>query len=91
MIHKQVLKIEDIQTIQVPKDSQLLSVQEQRGALTVWYFFQCATEFKYWTFEIIGTGNYGPKADDSFFVSTVQMSSGLVWHVWAHYDYEMEG
>ena len=92
MIHKQALKVTDIQTIQVPANAQLLSVQEQRGVLTVWYFFQVVTDkMKDWTFEIIGTGNPGPKADDSFFMSTVQMPDGLVWHVWAHYDYEMDG
>lgn len=88
MIHKQALEVTDIQTIQVPANAQLLSVQEQRGVLTVWYFFGSETdEIKDWTFEIVGTGNNGPQEEQSYFASTVQMPSGLVWHVWVHYEF----
>lgn len=92
-ILKYELKITDEQVIDIPSGSRVLSVQEQRGVLCLWAVVdgskQSTGNFK---IRIFGTGNPLPNGllDFSYdapsgynieFVGTVQMSNGLVWHI----------
>lgn len=81
-IHKQLLKIEDVQTIEVPARAKFLSVQLQNGLITVWY--ACDTENpKEWrSIAMAGTGHDISHCVDKKFLGTVQLSNGaLVFHI----------
>lgn len=85
-IFKYELEITDLQTISTPIGSEVISAKEQNGKLCIWALvdLRCGNIDK--PIRIVGTGhdiefNIG---DYSFyFVDTVVMSNGLVWHVYA--------
>lgn len=80
MIHKLTLD-EMTKTVQLPYALDFLSVGEQDGMVVCWYQFDDTTEKKWkFTLTVVGTGQ--PHASDiGGHIGTVQMKSGLVWHV----------
>jgi len=82
-IWKWTLSVLDVQTVQMPKGAQVLSVQVQDGEPQLWAMVdeQAPTEPR--TFATYGTGHPLPDvANHGRFVSTYQMHSGrLVFHV----------
>jgi hypothetical protein len=86
VIYKYPLEITDTQTVELPYEHRILSVQAQNGILCLWAAVDLEETFKAdRTIRIIGTGNQSDELDfyfsgDMEFISTVQLS-GLVWHV----------
>lgn len=84
-IHKETLRIKDVQNLDLPDGAQIISVQEQYGILTLWYSFD---DEKYdetgrtetVVIHIIGTGNPF-EAGQRRHLGTVIMPNGLVWHI----------
>ena len=85
MIYKYQLKETGLQTIILPYDSRILSIQDQSGALTLWAMFDenIKENPEERLIFIAGTGHDFDMKSRGYleFISTVQMSSGLVWHV----------
>jgi len=84
-------------TLEVPKDSQVLKVAEQNRTLVVWVQIpddpadinKNFDAVDVWRFLILGTGDFVEDTTiaEYSYLDTVQMSSGLVWHVfiqWSH-------
>ncbi len=84
VIHKQQLRIEDMQIIEVPVASEVFNLKQQHGLLTVWYFFD-EEEKKKTTieFRILATGQpFDLDLNKYQFMGSEQMGP-YVWHVWA--------
>jgi len=83
-IYKYTLEVTDKQRIELYRQSEILSIQEQNGVLCMWVL--CDVEFvkDVRTFEIFGTGHnidYDMGVDRKF-ISTFQMQGGaFVGHV----------
>jgi hypothetical protein len=81
-IYKYELEIKDCQTIILPFDYEILSVQSQNNKLVLWAMVYPDNSLQQVTFNIVGTGN--PIATDTqnwLYLASVQMFNGLVWHV----------
>jgi hypothetical protein len=82
-IYKYEAPIEEkIITITLPQRAKILQVGEQYGELYFWALIDTKpTEHECRIFEIIGTGHELKDFDTAHYIGTVQMKSGLVWHV----------
>lgn len=82
-IFKYKLKVADKQTIMMPRHSQILSIQEQGGDITLWAlvdpFYQ--KEPAEYHFAIIGTGHPIEEMEPFTHLATIQTSGGFVWHI----------
>ena len=86
VIWKFSLPIVDRQTVTMPKDANILSVQQQSGILQMWAIVEPDAEREPRVIEIVGTGNPMPDVTDEGLarchIATVQTCQGrLVWHV----------
>jgi|694.fasta_scaffold105227_8 hypothetical protein len=81
-IWKYPLAITDIQAIDIPVGSRLLSVGNQNGTLCLWAIVPTQNAKEDRCIEIIGTGNPVPEAIGLTrrFIGTVIMNP-FVWHV----------
>lgn len=81
-IWKYELEVTDLQEVEMPIDSQVLSVANQDGRLCMWALVpQLESRKEKYCFEIIGTGNpIGQTPLSRRFVGTVLMPP-FVWHV----------
>lgn len=81
-IHKYPLKITDNQTLYLPRDAQILSVQMQGDQLCLWALIDTDAPLYASDFGIYGTGNYVPTLPSPRrHLATVQDHRGLVWHI----------
>lgn len=84
MIYKYPLKQDPtaLQYVEMPASAMMLHVGEQYGELYVWAMvIPEATNVNY-KFFVLGTGeNIGHLEMASKFLGSVQMSNGLVWHI----------
>jgi len=80
IIYKQVLQLTELQEIELPEYSEILTVQFQKDDLCMWYKFNEATEktVKY-ELKIVGTGHTFTQNEFNY-ISTVQQGS-YVWHI----------
>lgn len=88
IIHKFILAITDEQMVEVgDRYARALSVGEQDGQLVLWAAVDPshASDAGVLIIRIYGTGN--PHSLRGRFIGTVQMTDGLVWHIFAE---EME-
>jgi hypothetical protein len=87
-IFKYKLEITDFQTLIMPEDATLLSVQFQNGELQLWAKVDDERNSDERTIFIAGTGNVIDIENGQHleFLSTTQADNGLVWHV-----FELEG
>ena len=84
VIYKYTLAIKDIQKVEMPMKSEILSTKEQNGILCLWALVdKNETVTLDYEIEIFGTGNpienYMSTVRE--FIDTVIMPNGLVWHV----------
>lgn len=87
-IFKYPLEITDFQTVKMPFSAEILSVKEQNGTLCLWALVDPDIGFEMdYKIHIIGTGAPIDSAvvksfyGGLYFIDTVVMSYGLVWHV----------
>lgn len=78
-IFKYNLQIIDDQNIHMPKHSDILTVQNQNGRLTIWTLAE-DNHLVMRRIKIVGTGNTIDVALGKY-IGTVQMDHGFVWHV----------
>jgi hypothetical protein len=77
-IHKYRLELTDDQTIFLPEGAEILSVQDQRGVLTLWASVDITMPPVARYITICGTGH--PLPDYREHIQTVQQDD-FVWHV----------
>ena len=85
VIHKQILDLTPIQTLSLPADSEILSIQNQNENICVWYMFSHDYPKKDRIFHLFGTGHREIPNDLDLklkHLASVQMSQGqFVWHI----------
>jgi hypothetical protein len=81
-IHKQALHTIDVQQIEIPKGSTILTVREQHNIICIWYLCGTERELEYKTIYIVGTGH--PLSDKAkTYLGTAILHDGqLVFHVY---------
>lgn len=83
-VYRVNLDVTDAQIVHLPSESRILSVQENRGELSLWALVDIhQPDVKRWVY-VVGTGNpidFDPRTSPYF--GTVQMDGGRrgVWHV----------
>lgn len=71
-----------LQNVEMPANAWILHVGEQYGELYVWAMVAPEATPVNYKFFVLGTGvSIGHLEMASEFIGSVQMSSGLVWHV----------
>jgi hypothetical protein len=65
-----------------PSEGKPLSVQYQNGQLTLWLEVEKENREVDYQARIIGTGQDFSKMEGYSYISTVQDSNGLVWHIY---------
>ncbi len=81
-IWKYKLETTDIQTIEMPLDAEILTVQEQNGDINMWVKVDTEKTLVKREIFIYGTGNPIFDNDNSKYIGTFQLKSGmLVFHV----------
>jgi hypothetical protein len=90
-IFKYLLRIVDLQIVEMPGPLNLLHVGEQRGFLYLWAVVCEEAPLEKVPIRIVGTGDSFDDYLDWTFVRTAQMKSGLVWHVFSQDPNRKEG
>jgi len=94
-IYKYQLGITSRQIVEIPEQSKILSVANQRGHLCLWVMVNSYKPLVKRTIEILGTGNPIPESISQpvgrHFIGTVIIEP-FVWHVFEIlYPYNSEG
>jgi len=80
-VYKYELEITGEQVLRIPKGAQLNYFGEQNGKLFVWADVRDTNDLEDRVINIFGTGH--PIGDHPYeWMGTVQMSNGLVWHIY---------
>lgn len=77
--------------VQLPIHCSILSAGEQNGALMMWVRLDPDRPKAEYQIAVVGTGQPVPEDDDDKaiywqFIQTVQVSDGVVWHVFVRVD-----
>lgn len=82
-VWKYTLDLKDTQEIMLPYHHEILSLQMQNDQITIWVLVNPNDILSGTKFRIIATGQ---EIEDNMknekFIGTVQLVSGLVFHVW---------
>lgn len=80
-IYKYILNPETVQSVIMPQDAKILSVQVQHGQICIWAVGKASGVNERRIFHVYGTGHELPD-DELSFIGTVQLHGGaLVFHV----------
>lgn len=86
-IYKYPLAVTDVQTVELPENATVLSVQAQGDELVFWARVNIKAQIKPRVFRVIGTGHPIPDAEYLNYVGTVQTHGGsLIWHIFESYE-----
>jgi hypothetical protein len=83
-IYKYPIEIADVQTLRLPVDAEILTVQIQNDQPFLWatvnsHNLDYMADYKIWIFD---TGHPITNYEDLVFINTIQQMEGrLVWHV----------
>lgn len=90
VIYKYPLSFRDENVVNMPKNAVILSCQAQGGTITIWALVDVSMGFESKVFSVFGTGHRLPDniIHDYTFVATVQLSNGLVFHVFSQHNKE---
>jgi hypothetical protein len=69
-------------TVELPKNSQILEIQEQDSKIRLWDLVDVHEEKEAREFRIIGTGWIINDLEGWRYMKTVKMHNGLVWHIY---------
>ena len=83
-IHKYALKPQGAQKVKMPEGAQILHAGEQEGSLFIWARVNTEHKPENRKIEVYGTGHEVNEFDLEH-ISTVQMSNGLVFHVFENH------
>lgn len=80
-IFKYQLENTDVQTVEMPKDAEILCIQTQNEVPCIWALVEPKKTLTKRTFEIFGTGHDVPEFTVRVYVGTYQLHGGsLVFH-----------
>jgi hypothetical protein len=81
-IYKYAIKVDDTQTIRMPKGAQILSVQCQEEQPCIWAVIDTECSNGYRQFGLVGTGHPCERLEGGKYVGTFQLRQGaLVFHL----------
>jgi hypothetical protein len=80
-IWKYPLKIEDVQTVRMPRGAEILTVQDQKGVLCLWARVTIENPLEDRRFFIYGTGHRHTFMHGKYVASAQQKDGELVWHI----------
>lgn len=85
-VHEYELSMtEDIQTFNMPKSNNILKFGEQEGKVMMWVDIRTECDIETLIkLQIIGTG-HDIGDYPAVYLDTVQMSNGLVWHIYERF------
>lgn len=72
---------DDIITIEVPENYAICDIQNQGDKIVMWCVIDIHAKLVKRHFKIIGTGHQITDIENLFFLRTVKMPNGLVWHI----------
>jgi len=82
-VFKHPLQINDeVQIFCLPAESTVVHCGEQDGVLFIWVDGCIEGEYCDYAYRVIGTGHPIEPEDGADHVGTVQMTNGLVWHIY---------
>ncbi len=82
-IYKYQLGVVDSQTVSMPTNAQILTVQVQNGIPCIWAAVDPDAQTQIRTFHTYGTGHAVNTSVELFYIGTYQLhGGGLVFHVW---------
>lgn len=67
--------------LNLPKDCAICDIQPQGESICMWAMVDIHAELETHAYMIVGTGWKLDDAENMYYVKTVVMPSGLVWHV----------
>lgn len=83
-IWKFILGVEDIQDIEMPEESEILTIQPQHDKICIWAIVNPRANKETRRFMIKGTGHIFDDADliNTEYLGSVQTNAGsLIWHI----------
>ena len=82
-IWKYGIPLEDLFTLNLPKDAKFLSIQEQNEQMESWFLVDMQADLETRRFCVRGTGHFlDDQQGEVTYLGTVQQLSGaLVWHL----------
>lgn len=81
-IWKYPFLIDDVFTLQMPRDAQVIHVAEQHGVPCLWAFVDSTNQTVAREFAVVGTGNPAPPPWEARHVGSFLTGDGVgVWHV----------
>lgn len=83
-ILKYELPITFMFNLDLPKDWVFCDINNQFDRLYLWAMIKPESPIQSQTFRILGTGHDIPFMDSLYFLKTVPMPDGFVWHVFTH-------
>jgi hypothetical protein len=83
VIYKYELQIANDVIVSLPETHKITDIHEQNGKLYLWCLQEHDCQKYSFHLRIFGTGQEIKDIDDLFFIKTVHMSNGLVWHIYA--------
>lgn len=85
-IFKYQLEITDVQTLQIPVNSTILSVQLQNDTLCMWVLVNTENKIENVNIHIFGTGHEINPEIPLAYISTVQLYGGkLIFHIFKEF------
>ena len=81
VVYKYPLDITDRQSVCLPLGAQILSIQAQNNTLMLWAMVDPDQVAQSVVLQILGTGNPAQVSHRAKHIETVQMPTGLVWHI----------
>lgn len=98
-IYKYKIEIQDWFQLEIPKGSQFLTAQLQRDELQAWFLVNCDNEQDFedgksrerFMFYIFGTGHPFDERPGLRYVETIQLTNGLVFHIFLKEKSEFAG
>lgn len=88
-IFKYELPITDeVITLKLPEKYAICDIQNQNGTLCIWCTVDVHKPLIDVKFKIFGTGHQIIDIENLYYLKTVQMNDGLVWHVFVLEDEE---
>jgi hypothetical protein len=92
-IYKYPLAVTDVQTVELPENATVLSVQAQGNELVFWARVDIKAQIKPRVFRVIGTGHPIPDAAYLNYVDTVVLEAragSLIWHVFESFETQVK-
>jgi hypothetical protein len=83
VIHKQILDLTQRQTLSIPRNAEILSIQNQNENIYLWYICNPDNKLISRTFLLFGTGEREIPEDKiiGYLDTVIMQNNNFVWHI----------